>query len=830
METARARSEGAARRDVTATTLPAPSFAERVSTTQLPLERRLPLLVLALFSVILGAWAIASYYETRRAAEAAAAERLSSLARIVATTVEGLDNMRLAALWSAARDTAIVSALRAPARPLTAEAERALSPVPAPGTNAQQPAAAQLWTADGRIVGNLDFELPVATRAFRDSLLRSPPGSRDSLLISGIQSSGRQSNVWMVAVVRDVAGNRLGYVVQQRRFGTTAQINRMLHDLVGGDGSVYIHNASGSNWVQSNGEPVSAPLRHRELFDSLGLVERPGIGTMLSASAPVHGAPLLVTIEQPLHTIIARQTASLRVLGGLALLFAATGAFLSWIATRRLVRPLTELTDAAEAIANGEVAWRVDVGRTDEIGRLGAVFNRMVQRVEDSAAASAGAVARLTRSVETQEFLAEASRIVAGSLSDERLLADLARHCVPRLADYCTIHVAEDDGTIRRIATVHRDRLKQEAVVDLMRRFKYRVDGPGEVPEVIRSQRPMIVPVIDREAVRASIDSEDMKRLLQQVAPNSFMCIPLIARGRAFGAMSFTMTTSGRRFSEEDLEIATEVVRRTAVAIDNTLIYRRSLDLRLEAESASNAKSDFLAKMSHEIRTPINAMMGYAELLQMGIAGPVTAAQATQLSRIRASGEHLTSMIGEILDLSKIEAGRMGVESAVGVVGDVAEAALGLIRPAATTKGVDLDARLQGIPKTVYVGDPQRVQQILTNLLGNAVKFTPAGGCVSIACGSAKRGVVEERPGSPWATITVQDTGVGIAPSDLERIFQPFVQVDGGYTRSHGGTGLGLTISRNLAQMMGGDITVESVLGEGSRFTVWLPTPAPTAN
>jgi signal transduction histidine kinase len=454
----------------------------------------------------------------------------------------------------------------------------------------------------------------------------------------------------------------------------------------------------------------------------------------------------------------------------------------------------------------------------------------MVQRVEDSATASAGAVARLTKSVDTQEFLAEASRIVAGSLSDERLLADLARHCVPRLADYCTIHVAEDDGTIRRIATVHRDRLKQEAVVDLMRRFKYRVDGPGEVPEVIRTQRPMIVPVIDREAVRATINSEDMKRLLQQVAPNSFMCIPLIARGRAFGAMSFTMTTSGRRFGDEDLEIATEVVRRTAVAIDNTLIYRRSLDLRLEAESASNAKSDFLAKMSHEIRTPINAMMGYAELLQMGIAGPVTAAQATQLSRIRASGEHLTSMIGEILDLSKIEAGRMGVESSVGVVGDVAEAALGLIRPAATTKGVDLDARLQGIPRTSYVGDPQRVQQILTNLLGNAVKFTPAGGTVSVCCGSAKQGAPVERPGSPWATITVQDTGVGIAPSDLERIFQPFVQVDGGYTRSHGGTGLGLTISRNLAQMMGGDITVESVLGEGSRFTVWLPTPMPTGN
>jgi signal transduction histidine kinase len=827
---ARARPESAAPRAVNATTLPAPSFAERGSPTQLPLERKLPILVLALFSVILGAWAVASYYETRRAAEAGAAERLSTLAKVVGATVEQTNNMRLAALSSAAHDTAILSALRSPTRPLSPAAERALLSLSRPPVNAPAPPPAELWTADGRVVGDPELDFPAEARAFRDSLLRSPPGMRDSLLTSGIYVARRQSTVWVTAVVRDAAGNRLGYVVQQRRFGANASINRMLLELVGSDGRVYIHDAAGSNWVQFTGEPVSAPLRHRELFDSLGLVERPNVGTMLSATAPVRGTPLSVSIEQPLSGILAKQTASLRVLGTLALLFAAAGAFLSWIATRRLVRPLTELTNAAEAIANGEVAWRVDVGRTDEIGRLGAVFNRMVQRVEDSATSSAGAVARLTKSVDTQEFLAEASRIVAGSLSDERLLADLARHCVPRLADYCTIHVAEDDGTIRRIATVHRDRLKQEAVVDLMRRFKYRVDGPGEVPEVIRTQRPMIVPVIDREAVRATISSEDMKRLLQQVAPNSFMCIPLIARGRAFGAMSFTMTTSGRRFGDEDLEIATEVVRRTAVAIDNTLIYRRSLDLRLEAESASNAKSDFLAKMSHEIRTPINAMMGYAELLQMGIAGPVTAAQATQLSRIRASGEHLTSMIGEILDLSKIEAGRMGVESSVGVVGEVAEAALGLIRPAATTKGVDLDARLQGIPRTSYVGDPQRVQQILTNLLGNAVKFTPAGGTVSVCCGSAKRSAPEERLGTPWATITVQDNGVGIAPSDIERIFQPFVQVDGGYTRSHGGTGLGLTISRNLAQMMGGDITVESVLGEGSRFTVWLPTPMPTAN
>jgi signal transduction histidine kinase len=302
------------------------------------------------------------------------------------------------------------------------------------------------------------------------------------------------------------------------------------------------------------------------------------------------------------------------------------------------------------------------------------------------------------------------------------------------------------------------------------------------------------------------------------------MCVPLIARGHPLGAISFTMSDSGRTFTPADLDLAMELARRTAVAIDNALIYRRSLALRLEAEAASTAKSDFLAKMSHEIRTPINAMMGYAELLEMGISGPVSGAQAKQLGRIRASGEHLTSLVNEILDLAKIEAGRMAVEPTNGVANDAVDAALALIRPQAAQKGVELIGRTDAEQRVEYMGDPQRVQQILANLLSNAVKFTASGGQVSIRCGVEKRrdGIAEQRD-AEWACIVVEDTGVGIAQQDIERVFDPFVQVDVGYTRSHGGTGLGLTISRGLAQMMGGEITVESTLGSGSRFSLWLP-------
>jgi signal transduction histidine kinase len=134
---------------------------------------------------------------------------------------------------------------------------------------------------------------------------------------------------------------------------------------------------------------------------------------------------------------------------------------------------------------------------------------------------------------------------------------------------------------------------------------------------------------------------------------------------------------------------------------------------------------------------------------------------------------------------------------------------------------------IDGTPNVQYVGDPQRVQQVLTNLLSNAVKFTPTGGRVSVSCGSGHfPGAASGEAGAAsWTFITVGDTGVGIAPEDVDRIFQPFVQVDAGYTRSQGGTGLGLTISRTLAQMMGGDIAVDSAVGRGSRFTLWLPAP-----
>jgi PAS domain S-box-containing protein len=248
-----------------------------------------------------------------------------------------------------------------------------------------------------------------------------------------------------------------------------------------------------------------------------------------------------------------------------------------------------------------------------------------------------------------------------------------------------------------------------------------------------------------------------------------------------------------------------------------------------EAESANRAKTEFLANMSHELRTPINAIIGYSELLEMGITGPITPAQRAQLGRVRASSQHLLGLIEEILDLSKIEAGRFRVERVAAPVVETVEAAVALVTPQAAEKGLHLALDCDPGADAWFMGDPDRVRQIVVNLLSNAVKFTGGGGRASIHCNVADRPGDDARLAGtgPWVRIQVEDTGMGIAPDQVEAIFQPFVQADTGRTRAHGGTGLGLTISRQLARLMDGDLTVRTAPGQGSCFTLWLPAAAP---
>jgi PAS domain S-box-containing protein len=248
-------------------------------------------------------------------------------------------------------------------------------------------------------------------------------------------------------------------------------------------------------------------------------------------------------------------------------------------------------------------------------------------------------------------------------------------------------------------------------------------------------------------------------------------------------------------------------------------------EARLEAEAASRAKSEFLAIMSHELRTPLNAVLGYSELLELGISGPLTDKMREQVGRIRASARHLLGLVNDILDLAKVEAGRLSVSSGPASAAGTVAAALALIQPQAAARGLEIVVAPMGDNAPVYLGDDERVCQILVNLLSNAVKFTEPGGKITIDVNIPRSPDPNSRLHSQreYVNFRITDTGSGIPEEKLVSIFDPFVQAETGHARSSEGSGLGLTISRRLARLMGGELVVASKVGVGSTFTLCMP-------
>jgi len=233
---------------------------------------------------------------------------------------------------------------------------------------------------------------------------------------------------------------------------------------------------------------------------------------------------------------------------------------------------------------------------------------------------------------------------------------------------------------------------------------------------------------------------------------------------------------------------------------------------RVAAEHANAVKAQFLAAMSHELRTPLNAIGGYVDLLELGIRGPVTESQREDLDRIRRNQRHLLGLINNVLNFAKIEAGHVEYHLTTTRLHDILVGMYSLVAPQVRARGLEYEYR-ECPPSMIVRADIEKVQQILLNLLSNAIKFTEPGGHVRLECACT----------DTTASVRVVDTGLGISSTKLDAIFEPFVQVDQAFTREGQGTGLGLSISRDLARAMGGDITVESVLGEGAVFTLSLP-------
>ncbi len=284
-------------------------------------------------------------------------------------------------------------------------------------------------------------------------------------------------------------------------------------------------------------------------------------------------------------------------------------------------------------------------------------------------------------------------------------------------------------------------------------------------------------------------------------------------------AAALLLSLGGSVLLRLQVQARTVELRKANQQMEQRVIERTTelVEAKARAEAADRVKSAFLATMSHELRTPLNSILGFSGILEQGLAGPMNPEQSKQIGMIRTSAKHLLDLINDVLDISKIEAGELKVNPSLFSLPDLLESALATIRPLADRKGLTLRAEVD--PNLGEISsDPRRVEQILINLLGNAVKFTEQGGITLVA------GL---EPG-PWVSLAVRDSGIGIAPGDLQELFQPFRQVDSRISRQHEGTGLGLAICRRLAGLLGGEVRAESEMGVGSTFTLMLPIEGAT--
>ena len=518
-------------------------------------------------------------------------------------------------------------------------------------------------------------------------------------------------------------------------------------------------------------------------------------------------------------------------------------------ARRRLERVLDNLPDAASVFDNdwrwtyvnpsvtrimallgvntsevvGKVIWDVvpqlkgtrlerearDAVRESRVAEFEEYFPMVDAWLENRLVPLSGAVMLFTRDItrrkrgeEGAQLLSDASRVLASTLDYEQTLESVARLAVGALADWCAVDLVESDGSIRQVVVSHRDEAKIRWAKELNKRYPPDRSGPSGVGQVIRSGRPEIYPEITDDLLVATARDPDHLAIMRELQIKSGLIVPMIARGRTLGALTLISTRQGRRYGEEDSSLAMELATRAAIAIDNAQLYRGAL-------AASEAKSAFLATISHELRTPLNAIIGYTSLLEEGIDGKLNDSQLGQLSRIRGSADHLLRLIDEVLTFSRVDAGKEVVRANEVSLRPLIAETLSMVEPLAKAKGLTVVDRSSDLQLTT---DEGKLRQILLNLLSNAIKFSDGGDVV-----------VDSRLEDGTVSISVTDHGIGIAPENLERIFDPFWQVEQRATRRVGGTGLGLSVSRSLARLLGGDVTVTSIAEKGSRFTVSLP-------
>ncbi|MDM0052318.1 ATP-binding protein [Variovorax sp. J22R115] len=533
--------------------------------------------------------------------------------------------------------------------------------------------------------------------------------------------------------------------------------------------------------------------------------------TVLTSMAPIKSLGWKVFVEQPIAEVYAKLNASFLRAAVLLLAGLLISALAASVLARSMVQPIRTLARGARRIGEGDLKQEIVVKTGDELEGLAHQFNRMSAQLRELYGGLERKVelrtAELTAALEFQTATAEILRVLSRSPTD---LQPVLQAVAERSVRLCRAHGS-------RVWLPEGDHLRAMT--------GYQIETGAELG---RDELPLSsATVIGRAFVeRRTVHVEDIAKLIDSKYPDSreaqtrlgfrtVLAVPMVREGASVGIIA-VLRKEVQPFSNAEVRLVETFADQAVIAIQNARLFQEIEDKSRQLEVANHHKSEFLANMSHELRTPLNAIIGFSEVLTERMFGEVNDKQMEYLQDIHSSGQHLLTLINDVLDLSKIEAGRMELDSSCFDLGLLLDNALTLVRERAQRNGLSMSLEV-GEGLNEWVADARKVKQVVVNLLSNAVKFTPAGGRVRL---SARR---VEKAGKPMAEVSVADTGVGIAPEDQALVFDEFRQAGGDYLRKAEGTGLGLSLAKRFVELHGGTLGVESRLGEGATFTFLLP-------
>ncbi len=422
--------------------------------------------------------------------------------------------------------------------------------------------------------------------------------------------------------------------------------------------------------------------------------------------------------------------------------------------------------------------------------------------------------AELDREIKNLRMLNKISEFINSTFVMDEILNFVTKTIVRDMEfEKALIFLREGDELVAKAWDGYRRRMQEEL-------HNLRLREEGMLSEVVREKKLLLVS-------EGSEEAKAVGDLAQKIKMDYFIAIPLVAKGGEVLGLLVAGNSQEKNYlyhspSEEDIRLFSTLSTQVGLAIENSILYT-TLEQKVEERTrelaianqrlreASQAKSEFLANMSHELRTPLNSIIGFSEILLEQTFGELNERQLRYVRNIHTSGTHLLALINDILDLSKVEAGKIELKCEHLPLRDTLEECQTLVKTMASKKNIALSLSVEGVD-TVWA-DPVRFKQIMYNLLSNAVKFTPEGGSVTVTA----------RPCGEMVEISVADTGIGIAKEHLDKIFEEFYQVDSSYSKQYKGTGLGLSLTKKLVELHGGRIWVESEVGKGSTFTFVLP-------